>query len=113
MLSERSGYRYFARKTNRRRVDIRDHVAESPRVISRAGPGYNEPTNIRPPAESEDEKNRRESDVKVSAEFVRRFTEEAHDGRAPPDPSVLPEVFTCIHCNQVVRREENDNPWVC
>ncbi|KAI0450431.1 hypothetical protein F5B21DRAFT_528931 [Xylaria acuta] len=64
-----------------------------------------------PQGESESDKNKREADVRVSAKFVKRFTKEAHSGRVPPDPSVLPAEFECIHCHRVVKREENSHPW--
>ncbi|KAI0442348.1 hypothetical protein F4803DRAFT_575635 [Xylaria telfairii] len=64
-----------------------------------------------PPEESESDRNEREADVRVSAGFVRRFTKECHSGRVPPDPSVLPPEFDCIHCRRVVKREENTHPW--
>ncbi|KAH8161570.1 hypothetical protein CIB48_g6672 [Xylaria polymorpha] len=64
-----------------------------------------------PPEESESDRNKREADVRVSARFVRRFTRECHSGRVPPDPSVLPPEFECIHCHKVVKREENTHPW--
>ncbi|KAI0547678.1 hypothetical protein F4679DRAFT_359407 [Xylaria curta] len=66
-----------------------------------------------PPQESESDRNKREADVRVSAELVKRFTKEGHLGRIPPDPSVLPAEFRCIHCLRVVKREENLHPWVC
>ncbi|RYC55246.1 hypothetical protein CHU98_g10963, partial [Xylaria longipes] len=69
--------------------------------------------STRPPQEeSESDKNKREADVRVSAKFVKRFTKECHSGRIPPDPSVLPAEFECIHCHRVVKREENSHPWI-
>lgn len=112
MPPERGTTRYFARKSSRRRVERRRQGQGS----QNTGPERpdTQTTTLSPPAtEDEDERTKRESDVKVSAEFVQRFTEEAHYGRVPPDPSVLPESFVCIHCEKLVRREENDNPWVC
>ncbi|KAI1166567.1 hypothetical protein F5B18DRAFT_606271 [Nemania serpens] len=113
MPSERSGSRYFARKVSRRRVERQRQSERSSQATGAAGSSTNETAKTQPPVESKDERNKRISDIKVSAEFVRRFTEEAHDGRIPPEPSALPESFLCIHCNQLVKREENDNPWVC
>ncbi|KAI1754105.1 hypothetical protein F4782DRAFT_529034 [Xylaria castorea] len=64
-----------------------------------------------PQGESESDRNKREADVRVSAKFVKRFTKEGHSGRIPPDPSALPAEFECIHCQRVVKREENSHPW--
>ncbi|KAI0521358.1 hypothetical protein F5B22DRAFT_644086 [Xylaria bambusicola] len=61
----------------------------------------------------EDEIKKQEADVRMAPEFLEKFNRENHFGRIPPDPSVLPAEFLCIHCKKVVKREENVNPWVC
>ncbi|KAI1426439.1 hypothetical protein F5Y12DRAFT_794338 [Xylaria sp. FL1777] len=55
--------------------------------------------NIRKPSQEEDEleKRKRESEVRVTAEFLEKFIKENHAGRVPPDPSILPAEFLCIH----------------
>ncbi|KAK5633063.1 hypothetical protein RRF57_008777 [Xylaria bambusicola] len=59
----------------------------------------------------EDEKKKQEADVRMSLKFLEKFNKENHFGRIPPDPSVLPAEFRCIHCKKIVKREENINPW--
>lgn len=129
---------YFSRKMDRRRLEMRRQerlrqLTRPSEATGTAGPETGgttngqpvvedenllcpiatEATNGQPAAEDENERNKREADIKLDPEFVRLFYEVAHEGRVPPDPSVLPETFVCIHCERTVKREENDNPFVC
>ncbi|TGJ87490.1 hypothetical protein E0Z10_g1304 [Xylaria hypoxylon] len=66
-----------------------------------------------PKEEDEDGKNKRESEVRVTAEFFQEFNKKNHAGRVPPDPSVLPAKFLCVHCHRMVEQKDNKNPWIC
>ncbi|KAI1364554.1 hypothetical protein F5Y08DRAFT_339469 [Xylaria arbuscula] len=63
--------------------------------------------------ETEDEKIKRESEIRMPRHVVEEFKRDYHEDRAPPNPSACPAEFQCIHCLKMVKREENDNPWVC
>ncbi|KAI0478015.1 hypothetical protein F4859DRAFT_520908 [Xylaria cf. heliscus] len=86
----------------------RSREANGDKKVPQANPIHPPP----PQVESESDRNKREADVRVSSKFVRRFAREGHSGRVPPDPSVLPAEFECIHCHRVVKREENSHPWI-
>ncbi|KAI1821938.1 hypothetical protein F4861DRAFT_541461 [Xylaria intraflava] len=82
------------------------------RGVRQSRPQPTEEERRREAARLRDERNKRESDVKVTAEVSQKFTDKYLNGRVPPSPTALPAEFTCIHCEKVVKREENVHPWL-
>ncbi|KAI3328217.1 hypothetical protein F4824DRAFT_506818 [Ustulina deusta] len=76
-------------------------------------PGHQVNQNMRPREEAELEESKLDYEVRVTPEFLQKFNEENHAGRIPPDPSVLPAKFLCIHCNMIVGRKKDASPFDC